>query len=102
VRAVRCALVAASLAVTGAFFLSRWAINADAVGRHDMGAALLFSYLFVLTFYGSLALAAAALALVVAGLVRRRRHLVDVVALGVSLLPAAFLLALDYRLLVSR
>jgi len=53
VRVVRYALVAASVAVTGAFFFSRWAINA-------------------------------------------------VVALGVSLLPAAYLLALDYRLLVSR
>ncbi|PYM17982.1 MAG: hypothetical protein DMD78_28915 [Candidatus Rokuibacteriota bacterium] len=101
-RVVRYALVAATVAVTGAFFFSRWAINADAVGRHDMGAALLFSYLVVLTVYGSLGLAAAALVLVIAGLVRRRRHVLDVVALGVSLLPAAYLLALDYRLLVSR
>ena len=101
-RVVRGALVTASVAVTGAFFVSGWAVNADAVGRHDMGAALLFSYLFVLTFYGSLALAAAALAFVVAGLVRRRRDVLSVVALVVSLLPAAFLLALDYRLLVSR
>ena len=86
-RVVRYALVAATVAVTGAFFFSRWAINADAVGRHDMGAALLFSYLVVLTVYGSLG---------------RRRHVLDVVALGVSLLPAEYLLALDYRLLVSR
>ena len=90
-RLVRLALVTAGAAVTGAFFFSAWAINAERFGRHDMGWALFFVSVNVVTLYASLALAAAALSVGVAGLARRRPSRLDLAALALTLLPIGYL-----------
>ena len=77
------------------FFFSFWGTNAEGLGRHDMGIALALSFAMPITFYASLI--CAALALVGAGLARKRRRPPApwLAALVASLLPALFLLLVD-------
>ena len=83
-------MLAVSAAVAAAFFLSFWARDAEALGKHDMGIALAASFAVPLAFYASLLCAAAALAGLVAALVRRRPRARWLAALLVSLLPLLF------------
>ena len=101
-RLARYALVTATVAVTGAFFFGRWAINAKALGRHDMGTALFFAHLVPLLLWASLALGAAALAVGAVGLARRRPSWLDLAALVIALLPAGWLFVIDIRAALLR
>ncbi len=87
-------LVVAGL-LAAVFFFSFWGRNAEGLGRHDMGIALALSFAVPITFYASLIWAA--LALVAAGIARKRRRPPApwLAALVVSLLPALFLLLVD-------
>jgi hypothetical protein len=95
-------LVALSAAVTGLFFASFWAIDAEPLGRHDLGIALAGAFAVPLTFYASLGLALLAAALGAAAWLRRAPVGTYAWALLLALLPVGFLALLDARLLPIR
>ena len=89
------AVVALAAAIAAAFFFSFWGRNAEGLGRHDAGTALALSFAVPLALYASLACAAVAIVGAVVAARRRRSRMRWLQALGVSLLPALFLLLID-------
>lgn len=87
-------LVLAAL-VAAAFFGSFWGRNAEALGGHDLGTALGLSFAVPVTFYASLGCAALSIAGAAVARARGRAAARWMAALGVSLLPGLFLLAVD-------
>lgn len=89
------ALLIIAVLLAGAFFFSFWGRNAEGLGRRDMGIALAFSFAVPILLFASLGSAVLALLAVLAAAYRRRPLRLWLAALGVSLLPAVFLLLVD-------
>ena len=89
------AVLAVAAIIAAAFFFSFWGRNAEGLGRHDMGIGLALSFAVPLAFYASLAWAAVALVGAAIAARRRRSPMRWLQALGVSLVPALFLLLID-------
>lgn len=95
-RAAAVVLTVAGL-LAAAFFASFWGRNAEGLGRRDMGLALAFSFGVPITFYASLVCAALALIGAFFAWKSGRAPARWLLALGISLLPAAFLMVADLR-----
>lgn len=76
---------------------SDWAVNAELLGKHNMGLALFFSFMFPFAIYSSLAGSVISILL---ALVYKIRNYEDVKLLILSsfagLLPLVYLFVLDY------
>jgi len=81
-----------------AFPFSYWAVNAEHLGKHNMGIALFFSFACPIAFYVSMGTALASL--VLAGIYRVRNRPGSrtlFMAFCICLLPLLFIFWLDYR-----
>lgn len=92
-------LLVLDAAVSGAFFASFWGVDAERVGRYDLGLALALSFASAVAVYASLALAAVSAVAAGVALVTRRPVGLFVAGLAIALLPIAYLWLLDARLL---
>jgi hypothetical protein len=81
--------------VAAAFLVSFWGVNAEGLGRHDMGVALALSFAMPITLYASWACAAAAALGAAVAWKRGRPRALWLWALAVSLLPVSCLLLVD-------
>ncbi|HSB60639.1 MAG TPA: hypothetical protein VLI67_02895 [Vicinamibacteria bacterium] len=89
------ALLVIAVLLAAGFFLSFWGRNAEALGGRDMGIALALSFAVPILLFASLGSAAVAALAVLAAALGRRPLRPRLAALGVSLLPAVFLLFVD-------
>jgi hypothetical protein len=84
-------LLALSVAVSGFFFVSRWAINAPGLGSRDAGLALSLSLANPLSVYASVALTFVCALLAAAAAFVRKAWRTFLGAAVVSALPVAYL-----------
>lgn len=76
---------------------SRWAINAELIGKYNMGAALFFSFSFSIALYTSIGIAG--LSLVMAALYKstnKRGCVILLVAASIGVLPIVYIMWLDH------
>jgi hypothetical protein len=91
------AAVLVAIVIAAVFFFSFWGRNAEGVGAHDLGTGLGLSFAVPVFFYASVAWAALSAAGAAIAKARGRPATRWLVALAISLLPAAFFLLLDLR-----
>ncbi len=89
-------LVLAAL-VSAGFFVGLWGRNAELLGAHDLGWALVLSFAVPIAFYGSLCVGGGALIGVIVSLWvgSRSSTRLFVAALAASLCPLAYVLIVD-------
>lgn len=85
-------LLIAAAAISAAFLVAKWAINAEAAGKYDMGIALAAAYGTVIAVYISLLLALVAGLAALGGTFARYRTRWAWLATLIALLPVGYLL----------
>ena len=88
-------ILSASAIVPSLFFFSKWAINAECFGKHDLGYGLFFSFAFATLFHVSWGLALLGFLAALISLFRHRPARIYLLAMILALLPIGYLFLLD-------
>jgi len=91
-------LVVVAILTSCIFFFSKWAINAELMGKYNMGIALESSFVFAVTIYASLMfLCLSSFCMLIALVKRNIQAKIYALAGAVSLLPLGYLWFLDIK-----